>query len=446
MNNRKIGRMNKLLNNLSLLTVASIGTTLAGVWTPNYAETLNHQANLDKQLLDQISEYNQEFLQDELNQVTNVNQLRDISPKDWAYEALKSLVERYGCIVGYPDSSFRGNRALSRYEFAAGLNACLQQMERLIAENVAVLREDIEKLQRLMQEFAGELAAFGSRIDNLESRVAFLEDHQFSTTTKLLGTAVFAVNDVWGGDGDRNQTVLQDRITLNLATSFSGKDLLLLNLSAGNVPVSVNGSAWELPGTEAGGVTVSTAEGTLSSQFAANTNNSLQLLFASYQFPAGDRLRFTINSGFGVFHTFAPTLNPYLDDLDGGRGAISVFGQRNPIYSIGGGTGIGANYQITDQFLLTASYKAATEPFARYGVGCMMPEDNSSFRNLVNQAIARTLQGYLNGDSKYTAMVNKWIGPQGIVELPTELIKAYFQSVLFSYEEIPLTGVPAPSK
>lgn len=87
-----------------------------------------------------------------------------------------------------------------------------------------------------------------------------------------------------------------------------------------------------------------------------------------------------------------------------------------------------------------------TQPFARYGVGCMMPEDNSSFRNLVNQSIARILQGYLDDDPKYSAMVNQWIGPQGIVELPTELIKAYFQSVLFSYEEIPLTGVPAPSK
>lgn len=65
-----------------------------------------------------------------------------------------------------------------------------------------------------------------------------------------------------------------------------------------------------------------------------------------------------MNSGFGVFHTFAPTLNPYLDDLDGGRGAISVFGQRNPIYSISGGTGIGANYQLTDQLLVTASYMA----------------------------------------------------------------------------------------
>ena len=70
-----------------------------------------------------------------LNQITNVSSLRDVSPKDWAFEALRSLVERYGCIVGYPDSTFRGNRALSRYEFAAGLNACMQQMERLLAES-----------------------------------------------------------------------------------------------------------------------------------------------------------------------------------------------------------------------------------------------------------------------------------------------------------------------
>ena len=34
-----------------------------------------------------------------LEQVTNVNQLRDVSPADWAYEALRSLVDRYGCIA-----------------------------------------------------------------------------------------------------------------------------------------------------------------------------------------------------------------------------------------------------------------------------------------------------------------------------------------------------------
>ena len=34
-----------------------------------------------------------------MSQVTSVSELQDVSPTDWAYEALRSLVERYGCIV-----------------------------------------------------------------------------------------------------------------------------------------------------------------------------------------------------------------------------------------------------------------------------------------------------------------------------------------------------------
>lgn len=43
----------------------------------------------------------------DMSQVTSVSELRDVQPTAWAYEALKSLVERYGCIVGYPDRTFR---------------------------------------------------------------------------------------------------------------------------------------------------------------------------------------------------------------------------------------------------------------------------------------------------------------------------------------------------
>ena len=46
-----------------------------------------------------------------LAQINSVSSLSDVQPTDWAYEALRSLVERYGCIVGYPDQTYRGNRA-----------------------------------------------------------------------------------------------------------------------------------------------------------------------------------------------------------------------------------------------------------------------------------------------------------------------------------------------
>jgi len=35
---------------------------------------------------------------DPMEQVTNVSQLRNLSPGDWAYEALRNLVERYACM------------------------------------------------------------------------------------------------------------------------------------------------------------------------------------------------------------------------------------------------------------------------------------------------------------------------------------------------------------
>jgi S-layer homology domain len=53
--------------------------------------------------------------------VTSVSELSDVQPTDWAFQALQSLVERYGVIAGYKDGTFKGDRALTRYEFAAGL-------------------------------------------------------------------------------------------------------------------------------------------------------------------------------------------------------------------------------------------------------------------------------------------------------------------------------------
>ena len=176
----------------------------------------------------------------ELEQVTNVNQLKDVAPTDWAYEALRSLVDRYGCISGFPNQTYRGSQALTRYEFAAGLNSCLSQIERLIASSETVNQEDLDKINRLTQEFEAELATIGGRVDNLESRTAFLEDHQFSTTTKLAGEVSFALSSVFGderadGSGEiDNEPVFDYRALLNFNSSFTGSDLLQVSLSALN--------------------------------------------------------------------------------------------------------------------------------------------------------------------------------------------------------------------
>lgn len=182
------------------------------------------------------------------NRVTSVSQLADVQPTDWAFQALQSLVERYGVIAGYPDGTFRGNRAITRYEFAAGLNAALDRVNELIATGVenSVSREDLETLERLEKEFSAELATLRGRVDGLEARNAELEANQFSTTTKLTGQVIFAAN-TGSFSGDRiinpagvelandnpNATVLY-RSIIDFNTSFSGTDLLKIRLDTGS--------------------------------------------------------------------------------------------------------------------------------------------------------------------------------------------------------------------
>lgn len=297
-------------------------TLIAQVATPDSTQ--------ESQILDRVESYSQEGKTNSYDQVTNVNQLRDVSPTDWAYEALRSLVERYGCIVGYPNQTYRGNQALSRYEFAAGLNACLNQIERLIASSEAVTREDIETLQRLVQEFEAELATLSGRVDNLEGRTAFLEDHQFSTTTKLAGEVIFALTDNWG-KGDDEQAVFGDRFRLALNTSFTGEDTLVTRLSGGNLNPFFD------------------ATSTQTFNIGANGNN-VDVDWLAYYFPLklGENAQFqTYISAFGGVHSdYVPTLNPYFEDFDGGNGALSTFASESPIYRIGGGSGLGLSYQL----------------------------------------------------------------------------------------------------
>ena len=181
------------------------------------------------------------------NQVTSVNQFSDVKPTDWAFQALSNLVDRYGCVAGYPNGTFKGAQAMTRYEAAALLNACLDR-----------ITEVTDELKRLMAEFEKELAVLRGRVDGLEAKVGELEATQFSTTTKLQGDAVFVIgaNSFGGNQGLPNPaagvpagaanafpannrrnwgaTVFNYDLRLNFLTSFTGKDLLYTRLRAGN--------------------------------------------------------------------------------------------------------------------------------------------------------------------------------------------------------------------
>jgi len=52
----------------------------------------------------------------------------DVQPTDWAYQAIVNLNTRYGCLVGYPNGTFKPDQAATRAELAALVNHCLDNI------------------------------------------------------------------------------------------------------------------------------------------------------------------------------------------------------------------------------------------------------------------------------------------------------------------------------
>jgi Carbohydrate-selective porin, OprB family/S-layer homology domain len=352
-----------LAGSLSLLGV--IGAVAA---TPAFAETTTS-----------VSQVSQAMSSDPVAQnVTSVSQLSDVRPTDWAFTALQSLVERYGCIAGYPDSTFRGKQATSRYEFAAGLNACLDKINEIISAGLAdkVSKEDLATLQKLQEEFAAELATLRGRVDALDAKVAKLEAQQFSTTTKLSGEAIMSVQGASGNPGTPSSTnvFVSSRVRLDLNTSFTGSDLLKTRLEVGN-----------------GGASIPTAFNAVGgTQNASSNGNSSNIGFGTYgqdytgltggsNFVLG-KLRYDFNLGDARI-SLGPVLHAY-DHIDTNSFAnneavdfASTFFINNPLMVLvngqTGGAGAAFDWNIgKSAFSLRGLYLAATgnQPTAATGI------------------------------------------------------------------------------
>ncbi|MFN6483808.1 MULTISPECIES: iron uptake porin [unclassified Nostoc] len=339
----------------------------------------------------------------EMSQVTSVSQFSDVQPTDWAFQALQSLVERYGCIAGYPNSTYRGNRALTRYEFAAGLNACLDRVNELIATATAdlVSKQDLATLQRLQEEYSAELATLRGRVDGLEARTSELEANQFSTTTKLVGEAIFAVSDVFGDNRaapsgaptqDLNSnTTFSDRVRLNLYSSFTGKDQLQIRLNANNT------------------ISNATVSGTNMTRlgFDGDNGNSVVIDKINYAFNLTDAVRVKVDATGGELYENVNTFNP--DFASSGRGALSRYGRFSPIYRQGqGGAGLTVTFNPTGPISLSGAYLARTANNPTLNNG-LLDGDNAIFGQLSFQPSKAFNIGLTYARTYQTNLVNNTV-------------------------------------
>ena len=76
----------------------------------------------------------------------------------------------YGCIIGDRSGNYQGNRPLSRYEFAAGINACNNQINRLFNTTTSnfATKQDLDVIKRQLERDKLELENLRNRVDRLD--------------------------------------------------------------------------------------------------------------------------------------------------------------------------------------------------------------------------------------------------------------------------------------
>ncbi|MBD2205865.1 carbohydrate porin [Calothrix sp. FACHB-1219] len=280
----------------------------------------------------------------QLSKITSVSQLSNVKANSWAWQTLANLSQKYNC-PGF--ENFANNQTLSRYEFAAKLNACILQINEMSASGKLdkMNREDLAIIQKLQAKFAAELVTFKQKLDLLDNKVTGLEAQQFSPNIKLEGEVIFAVTGVAGGKKANSNTkeinenlVLSDRFRLSLETSFTGKDRLQLRLQGRNTPELADVTNTQMANLG----------------FDGDDDNEIEIDELDYKFALGKETRVTLYATGGGLGDFVPSVNSLFSSS--GEGSISTFGKENPIRRQSGGAGIGISHNFHDSLNLSLGY------------------------------------------------------------------------------------------
>jgi Carbohydrate-selective porin, OprB family len=323
-------------------------------------------------------------------EIENTTQANEIKSGDWAYQTLQALGNKYSC-----GNTPTDGKTLSREEFATSLNGCVQSIEQLVARRKVrklkkrrynpapavvtpppvepevvpppeptpvvppapvepeVTQQDLDRLKQLVQSFSTELQAVDSRVRELDAKVTKVKDQSFSTTTKLVGEAIFAINGLAGGPSTASRnTIFADRVRLNFRSSFTGKDLLLVRLQSRNA-------------NSFGGAVATSASGTNMTRFGfeGSEENATYIQRLQYQLPLSATSKVFIETVGNEFNDNYYNFNP--EHQAAGTGAVTRFGRFNPVYRLSNeGAGIGVDTKLSPNLGLVLSYAVPKLPIA----------------------------------------------------------------------------------
>lgn len=108
----------------------------------------------------------------------------DIPANHWAGDAVDRIAD-LGIVIGFPDGTFRGNEAFTRYQAALVVSRLLDVINDNVNSALALTQADVDSLRNAVQELASDVAAQGVRLSAAESAIAGLSDDVTANTARL---------------------------------------------------------------------------------------------------------------------------------------------------------------------------------------------------------------------------------------------------------------------
>ncbi|MEJ2290590.1 MAG: S-layer homology domain-containing protein [Deinococcales bacterium] len=105
----------------------------------------------------------------------NSTSFPDIPANHWAADAVNRIAN-LGIVIGFPDGTFRGNEAFTRYQAALVISRLLDVVNQNVNSSMAMTKSDIESLRNAVQGLASDVASQGVRLSSAESAIASLSD------------------------------------------------------------------------------------------------------------------------------------------------------------------------------------------------------------------------------------------------------------------------------
>src|SRR5690554_4658415 len=108
----------------------------------------------------------------------------DVPENHWAGGAVDRIAD-LGIVIGFPDGTFRGNEAFTRYQSALVVSRLLDVIGQELDARQALTDADLAALANALQDLADEVLGHGERLANAEDAIAAIADGVVVNSARL---------------------------------------------------------------------------------------------------------------------------------------------------------------------------------------------------------------------------------------------------------------------